>query len=78
MNELQIWFKGNEEHDSWIYFKTKEKSIIAAIKDFQLKTMKAGIDFADMIPVQYGFWDSEKNYIDGFSVNKLKDMLDWK
>ena len=68
MNELQIWFPGNDLHDNWIYFRTYATNLDDAIDDFRELVKGIGIDLADMKPVQYNLWDSNSNHISGKSV----------
>ena len=65
MNELQIWFPGNDVHDNWIYFRTNATTLDDAIDHFRETLKFSGIDLCDMKPVQYNLWDKDSNHIDG-------------
>lgn len=67
MNELQIWFAGNDIYSNWIYFETYATNLDDAIDDFRKSIKGIGIDLCDMKPVQYNLWDKDRNHIKGKS-----------
>lgn len=62
MKQLQIFFKGNDKHNNWIYFKTDADNIEEAIERFQISLRFLRIDLCDMQPTSYALWDADGNY----------------
>ena len=75
MNELQVWFQGNDTNNNWIYFKTNATNIDDAINHFAETLKYSGVELCDMQPVQYDLWDEDKNHVASKENNEERDVL---
>ena len=74
MNELQVWFPGNDKYNNWIYFKTNATNLDDAISHFKETIKYSGIDLCDMQPTGYTLWDKDNNCLDDCGV-EMEEMI---